>query len=249
MPRLGDRDGKKSRTRDAFDAAIAELLIGAGFTKEKRGSWRIYRALDQRIDIVEMMFADFEGRAPYGLTKESFALLAGVFIKGIPHPAGAKINGIAGEAVDSASSCHYRLRVVPSRLLEGVRSQGYWRIDSLGLLTNKVISNAATAVRDQVLPWFDSFRRLDEVLVDSERALEQHKFGRSAHEDIRSPNLVLGFLALKLEDWTLAQKHLAKAREMKNPAHTVDSSAPEYLYGSVRDEIQAGLELARQRAT
>ena len=220
--------------------------MGSGFVKSSSKIWQVHRSLDQRIDIVELIFADLKGPAPYGLTKQSFAFLASVFIKGIPHPMGAQFRGIEGEPVNNASSGHFYLRVMPNRLLQGIQTQGFWRIGNSSLMTRLCVNNAVASLRSQALPWFDSFNQLPDVLRDAEHALQRKRFGRSSTENIRSPDLVLGFLALNLKDWALARTHLEKALSLKNPAHTLDPSQPEDLYASARVAITAGIEQSRQ---
>ena len=246
MSQVKRRDNAQARITEVIDGAVSPLLTGSGFIKSDSEFWQMHRVLEQRIDILELIFADIKGGTPYGLTKHSFAFIASVFIKGIPHPMGAQLKGIADEPIHNASGGHFYLRILPNRLFQGIRSQGFWRIGGSSLMTRLSIANAVSALRAQALPWFDSFSQLQDVLRDSEQALRQKKFGRSWRENIRSPDLVLGFLSLKLKDWTLARLHLEKALSLKNPVHTLDPAEPELLYASLRPEITAGIELSKQ---
>ncbi|HUQ51021.1 MAG TPA: hypothetical protein VM692_02290, partial [Gammaproteobacteria bacterium] len=66
----------------ALSAAAADRLRAAGFGPIKPSHWRWSRSVPDRIDLLEVLFADAQGPASHARSSASFSVLAGTFLKG-----------------------------------------------------------------------------------------------------------------------------------------------------------------------
>lgn len=225
----------------ALSAAAAESLRAAGFNPLKPSHWRWSRSVRDRVDLLEILFADAKGYAPHELTSASFSVLAGTFLKGIPHPMGARFDGIDGQPVDSVASAHFALHVEPSLAFRGWSGRGVWKVTRLLRSPKRVAVRVGRSVETTVLDWFDSFDDLRQLLTDCDDALERGALGRVPGETIASPDLVLGLLAARLQVGALARKYLLRARERKNPASAIDGTVAEQLLLAQLSQIDEAL--------
>jgi hypothetical protein len=210
------------------------------------GIW--IRDQHDRIDVLEFVFADLKGMAPPFLTSQSFRVDVGVFLKHVPHAMGARFVGFGGFPVDGTASCQFRLRLQPPRLLSGVRSQEFWFVDSAMILANAAVRSAIARIKSDALPWFDTFRDLSHVLDRALAGSAWSTMAKRSAQDIRSPDLVLGLLAVDLGRWHDAVPLLTRALGAKNPVRLIDPAQPDLLYQALEPEIRAALTLATDRA-
>jgi len=240
------RSGRtKRRLLEHLGEQPASLLEANDFRLLVKDKWRWCRSSPQRVDFVEIMFADVKGFVPASLSSASMSLLAGVFVKGIPHPMGARFAGVDGLSADSVSSSHFQLTAKAGRLLGVLQKPEYWYVDPFGWLSKPVAASVTKALKSQIFPWFQNFGQLRKVFEDTKQRFEANR-QRNVVIGVQSPSLVLGFLAAQLGEKEDAKKYLRSARLMRNPAYEIDKSRPELLYGNISEEIDAAMERAGQ---
>ena len=230
------RKEDKQRVISLFEEHVSPLLHTHSFTTLSKGRhW--CRRTTERLDFIEIRFADVEGFAPAGLTAASFDVLAGTFFRWIPHPLAARFNGLDGLPVKDTASCHFVRHFKPGWTFSRFRHRATWYVGTFGRSTASTVRSASHAITRDALAWLECFENLDQVAKQLQT--------KAAYEiGARAPTLTLGFLALRLHDYALAAQRLREALAMRNPARLVNPAMDEFVYQPVDAEIKAALARA-----
>jgi hypothetical protein len=228
------------RVEEALQDAIWPVLEKSGFsTFERRNSWR---HSDQRIDVIHIEFFTKAMHRKWGTTPYSFALAAGFFLPFLPpffRPTVAK-NGV-GLLVPDEATCHVRHTPAKQLVQKECKIPNIWYIDPEGNYLHAVVTDVTDVVLRDVVPWFARFRDLRQLLA----MLLQDPNDKSAMNmcwgwgRMGSPvRLALtGFVALEMEDWTVAERCLRQVLDLGGLAALAGTK-------TIDDEILRGIELA-----
>jgi hypothetical protein len=216
--------------------SIVPILKDNGFqTFTARNAWRHG---DNKIDVINFLSFNSYRAAVFGCTTFSFVITLGVYFKFIPsqfkympeYELKVRSNMICPET----PYCHVRKQLQKTIKQDEYAGNDVWFVDPNGKNLDDVITNAASVINSDSFSWFSRFENLEETLrmmrFDEEYKFADH-YGR-----IDSPirNYQIGYMALKLGDYDLAETSLKKA---------IDCG----LFGSER--LKSDYELALSKST
>jgi hypothetical protein len=195
----------------ALEDALWPLLKAHGFDAFKgRTAWRHQ---EKKIDVVEIQFFSKSQARKLGITPYSFALPVGCFFSFIPSYGTARLADQNGVLLPEEVWCH--LRKAPSKTLKQseCKMTGVWYIDPFGKYLERAVTDVKHIIEVDILPWLDRFDRLEEVLRtlledEEDQRIRGWGFGR---KDSPLRFYLIGFVALKLQQWQLALDALQQA--------------------------------------
>lgn len=227
----------KKKVRDVVLGALGEKTAGAGFVCK---SWPVFRCLDDKIELVDIKVGGERVYSNSGLPPSSFSLEAGIFLKSVPHPMGAKFSGIEGFPVNSTASCHVQLLFRPGWQFTLGKAEDFWYVDRRQMLLKRACLNAAHCIDSLALSWFKSMDS-NAVLKWVRDGGQPRRIGGGHLVVVRSPLLVAGFLSFQEGEWGDAISNLRGALALTSPSLNTHNDRAELLFENIREEIDEAI--------
>ena len=238
----------RERLLEVFRGPVRETLQRHAFAPlasgRVGGEVQFVRSLSDRVDVVGARLLQRLGSQEAEITVET-----GVFLRVAPHPVGDEFQGFDGLSLSCTEDCHFRNRLKPSWWASGTLfRQASWVVSGPGGGLDRALSDIATKIEKAGLPWFEAFGDLHAVY---RAVLTRSRPGNALPHPwgfMYGDQLVEGFLALRLGDWSTARSDLEAVLQLENPRHLVDPHQPRRLYHHVSARIEAALDEVSHRS-
>ena len=238
----------RERLLEVFRGPVRETLQRHAFAPlasgRVGGEVQFVRSLSDRVDVVGARLLQRLGSQEADITVET-----GVFLRVAPHPVGDEFQGFDGLSLSCTEDCHFRNRLKPSWWASGTLfRQASWVVSGPGGGLDRALSDIATKIEKAGLPWFEAFGDLHAVY---RAVLTRSRPGNALPHPwgfMYGDQLVEGFLALRLGDWSTARSDLEAVLQLENPRHLVDPHQPRQLYHHVSARIEAALDEVSHRS-
>lgn len=192
--------------------SLEPALVSAGFSPLRKRRWR--REAAKWVDVVQLRFFRAESGKDYGeITRQSLTLCLGRYFKFAP--GGAVYDPPVSWADVDEAQCHLRKSVYPSRSIWSKKSN-VWHVGEHGENLSACSAEMASALSNEVLPWFSWLQDLDAVLkllTDGQEDME----GRSKDTLLRGTwgfegffgrHVVAGLVAFERQHWSIVVEQL-----------------------------------------